>query len=304
MCKFFSLVSDGNGKPYYFNWALRQKVLSGMLKYYEPDSHTSIADYFGFKNEKEDTLNKYEYDPFLRAFVVDQINTKDDSEKVERFCRQLDFKKVIEPMTIKKIIHPFKDVIAEKATNEDLYLLNQVVEAVLDVHVNATMQFGASDKNDFKFSILSAAKDSIRASIIASVGQGVWKKVKRHVWASVGVSTWDSLWDCEVDDIGLSVKYSCEKGPLDSFSDSIIVAQWAQIGSMFDVPVWTYCNQLKATGYPFQAYVDLWNKGLVPSFDGDVWRLHGGHNGKILLNEIQHTQWLSRNAPRPKEGGK
>ena len=32
----------------------------------------------------------------------------------------------------------------------------------------------------------------------------------------------------------------------------------------------------------FQAVVDLWNKGLVPSFDGKVWRLHGGPDGKVL----------------------
>jgi len=194
MCKFFSLVSDGNGKPYYFDWPLRQKVLSGELKNYEPDSHTSIADYFGFKKEKEDELNKYEYNPFLKKFEVDQINTKDDSAKIEKFCKQLDFKKIIEPVTIKKIIHPFQDIESVKVMDEDIALLKEA--------------------------------------------NSVWNSVRDSVWA--------------------------------------------QIGSMFALPQWKYCEKVTVKGYPFQAYVNLWNKGLVPSFDGKVWRLHGGKDAKVL----------------------
>jgi len=29
--------------------------------------------------------------------------------------------------------------------------------------------------------------------------------------------------------------------------------------------------------------VKLWEMGLVPSFDGKVWRLHGGKNAKVLF---------------------
>ena len=55
MCDFFSLNSDGKGKIMYFDWALREKCLSKELNY-EPDSHTSIADFFGYKGKKEDSL--------------------------------------------------------------------------------------------------------------------------------------------------------------------------------------------------------------------------------------------------------
>jgi len=34
--------------------------------------------------------------------------------------------------------------------------------------------------------------------------------------------------------------------------------------------------------YPFQPVVDLWGQGLVPSFDGKTWRLHGGKKAKVL----------------------
>src|SRR3990167_5945849 len=78
MCAFLSCVSTGNGKPLYFDWKLRQKVLRGEIKVQSADSHTSIADYFGFKAEKEDTLNKYEYNPFTKVFQIDMLNAKDE----------------------------------------------------------------------------------------------------------------------------------------------------------------------------------------------------------------------------------
>jgi hypothetical protein len=33
MCKFFSVISDGNGTPYYFNWKQRQEILKGKPEY-------------------------------------------------------------------------------------------------------------------------------------------------------------------------------------------------------------------------------------------------------------------------------
>ena len=62
MCKFFSIVSDAKGNFYYFDWKQRQEILKGKIKE-SADSHTSIADFYGFKGQKEDKLNKYEYNP-------------------------------------------------------------------------------------------------------------------------------------------------------------------------------------------------------------------------------------------------
>lgn len=64
MCKFFSFVTNGNGIPMYFDKKLRRQIYGKKLNYENPDSHTSIADYFGYKGVKEDKLNKYEYCPF------------------------------------------------------------------------------------------------------------------------------------------------------------------------------------------------------------------------------------------------
>lgn len=125
MCQFFSLVSNGDGKPLYFDYKIRKQIIAGKLSY-GTDSHTSIADYFGFKGEKEDTLNKYEYNPLTKVFTVDQKNNpKDDSAKIEKFCKQLDFKTIVPELIIKPIIHPFKDRAILKATPQDLKMLKQ-----------------------------------------------------------------------------------------------------------------------------------------------------------------------------------
>ncbi len=77
-------------------------------------------------------------------------------------------------------------------------------------------------------------------------------------WASVRDSVWDS--------VRASVR------------DSV----WAYIGSLFpNIEKWKYIKYKKGQ-YPFQSAIDLWKQGLVPSFDGKIWRLHGGKDAKIL----------------------
>ena len=112
------------------------------------------------------------------------------------------------------------------------------------------------------------------ASIRASVGDSVWASVGDSVRASVGDSVWDSVWDSVGDSVRASV------------GDSVWISVWAYIGSLFPIEEWKhidYKNPLFKKGeYPFQPTVDLWKMGLVPSFNGKVWRLHGGKDGKVL----------------------
>ena len=82
------------------------------------------------------------------------------------------------------------------------------------------------------------------------------KKIKRLLY------DWDS--------VGGSVR--------DSVGDSV----WGYTGSFFKIQKWKYIQHKKGA-YPYQSVVKLWMLGLVPSFDGEIWRLHGGHNAKILF---------------------
>ncbi len=99
---------------------------------------------------------------------------------------------------------------------------------------------------------------SVWYSIWDSVGHGVrhnsvWGSVGRSVWGSVWGSIWDSVWYSIWDSVG------------------------AYIGYIFQpaIPLWQ-------KEYPYQCAVDLLKLGLVPSFDGSVWRLHGGEDMKVL----------------------
>ena len=65
--------------------------------------------------------------------------------------------------------------------------------------------------------------------------------------------------------------------------DSVWDSVGAYIGSFFRIPVWKYVKHPKGK-YPYQPLVTLWNAGLVPSFDGTTWRLHGGKKAKVLFS--------------------
>ena len=82
-----------------------------------------------------------------------------------------------------------------------------------------------------------------------------WASVWAGVWASVGASVWDS----------------------------VRASVWAYAGSFFRIPVWKYIKHPKGK-YPYQPLVALWNVGLVPSFDGTTWRLHGGKKATVLFS--------------------
>ena len=197
MCKFFSLTSDGRGEIRYFDWEQRKKILDGELDY-NPDSHTSINDFYGYKGEMEDCRNRYEYNPITGVFTVDAIHGEDDSAEVERKVRALDFSRIVPQLVIKPIKNP---LLVERKHPEP---------------------------NAEEISLL-----------------------KR--WASVWDSVWASVWD----------------------------SVWAYISSFFALDEWQLNGEIVREN-PFQPAMDLWEAGLVPSFDGKVWRLHAGKDAQIV----------------------
>jgi len=243
MCQFFSCVSDGKGKVLYFDATLREKIKKGEIRY-NPDSHTSIADYFGYKGKKEDSLNKYEYNPLTGKFVIDQINTTDDSKKVEQFCLKLNFQTVVPELIIQPIFYPFKYKKRKRVCQIDIELLK---------------------KWD---SVRNSVGDSVWDSVWDSVGYSVWDSVGDIAWDSVRNSVWDSVWDSVGDSTWDSVR--------NSVWDSVV----AYASSFFNLSKWKYFKYKKGVN-PFKPCVDLWHRGIVPSFDGKTWRLHG-YEGKIL----------------------
>ena len=94
---------------------------------------------------------------------------------------------------------------------------------------------------------------------------------KKHIlllkqWASVRDSVGASVWASVRDSVGASVWASVR----------------AYTGSFFIIPTWKYIKHPRGK-YPFTPAVKLWEAGLVPSFDGTSWRLHGGKKAAELL---------------------
>ena len=243
MCRFFSCVSDGHGRVMYFDFGLRKKYLSKELDYY-PDSHTSIADYFGYTGSKEDALNKYEYNPLTKEFTVDQINTVDDSKSVRRFCEELDFRTIVPELILKPVIHPLRDV-SGFADSEALRLLKEWAIFWDSLGDNAR----------------SIIKGYVRGSIWDRVSLDSWNNISLIVYIRVGNDTKRSI----VRSVSRSYSSMRYDGTLDAIHDSVKTSIDAYAGSFFDI--W-------GDEYKYQSAVDLWERGLVPSFNGKTWRLH------------------------------
>ena len=179
MCKFFSFDTDAKGNYFYFNWQKRQELLKGNPDNYNPDSHTSIATFHGFRSELEDGLNKYEYNPLNKLFTIDKINVNNDAIDAEKWVRQLDFKSIIEPLIIKPIIHPLK-----------------ITAPAVDMHViNLLINWD---------SVGASVWDSVRATVGDSVRDSVWATVRDSVWDPVR----DSVRAYVLSFFGL--KYNCD----------------------------------------------------------------------------------------------
>ena len=111
----------------------------------------------------------------------------------------------------------------------------------------------------------------------ASIRASVWASV----WTSVGISVRDSVGNSVRDSVEASVGGSVRTSVEASVWESVWESVWAYISSLFtNIKKWKYIDHEEGIN-PFQPSIDLWGKGLVPSFDGKIWRLHG-YQGKVL----------------------
>ena len=90
----------------------------------------------------------------------------------------------------------------------------------------------------------------------------------------------------------LFIKDSVRDSVRASVRDSVRASVWASVrasvrayyGSFFILSRndWKYTEKIKTDQYPFLSVVKLWEMGLVSSYDGKKWRLHGGKDVRVL----------------------
>ena len=136
-------------------------------------------------------------------------------------------------------------------------------------------------------SVRASVWDSAGASVRASVRDSVWYSVWDSVWDSAGASVWDSAGASVRASVRDSVWYSVWDSVWDSAGasvrDSVRDCVYAYITSLFpNIKKWKYIDHEEGVN-PFQSGIDLWNMGLIPSFYGNVWRLHKGKKAEVVL---------------------
>ncbi|MDE2103713.1 MAG: hypothetical protein KGL39_41130 [Patescibacteria group bacterium] len=275
MCKAFSCIVDQVGKV---TWKL------GV------DSHRELAEIGGYEDRVLGEFAKVEISPKNGDYLnPDEWVYRVDESPVPRWCglREKELCLAAHKKWLAKlekyinrhpIVHPFKVTPPSKITKAHISLLRKWDSVWDSVGDSIGDSIGGSVRNSVWDSVGDSIGDSVRNSAWGSVWDSFWDSiggsVRNSFWDSVGGSVRNSVWDS----IGGSVRDSV----WDSVRNSAWGSVWAYLGSFFKIPVWKYVEHPKGK-YPYQPLVSLWNKGLVPSFDGNKWRLHGGPKGEILF---------------------
>jgi hypothetical protein len=278
MCKAFSCIVLKNKKAV---WKFAVDSHDKLLEIAEIKDDTKDPKLIKFCRVEISPKNKDYLNPDAKyQFKIDMDFTPewwtDDHEKSAWRAFQK-WKKQLDKILVQKpIIHPFHIKPPAKITEDHIRLLKEwdsfrdsVCDSVCD-SVWASVRDSVWDS--VWFSVWASGWDSFRDSVCDSVCDSVWASVRDSVWFSVWASGWDSFRDSVRDSVWASVR------------DSV----WAYTGTFFILPreAWKYTEDIKTDEYPFQCLADLWEQGLVPSFDGKKWRLHGGKDAKILWEGV------------------
>ena len=157
-------------------------------------------------------------------------------------------------------VNPLNVIPPGKITDEHIALLRKW-DSVWDPSVRASVE--------------ALVWESVRDSDEASAWGPVWEAAVDSAWASAWGPVWASVWE--------SLGVSAAESVWDPVWVSVRALGGAYAGYIFRNVTSTWKDiDHKPGEYPFQSAVDLWNIGLVPSYDGKKWRLHGGEDMEIL----------------------
>jgi len=251
------------------------------------DSHNNIVEHFKLKDDRLGKIIPFEISPKNNDYLEpdDWVFKFDDEcpdwwkSSHEKMCWSAfrKWQKKLDAILVrKKIVHPFR-IKKPDISNYHIGLLKDW-DSVGDIVV-------ASVWDSVGDSVWASVRDSVWDSVGASVWDSVWDSVWASVWDSVWDSVWASVWDSVKASVWDSVGDSVGDSVWDSVWDSVRASVGAYSGSFFKLKrsEWKYTEKVKCKGYPFESLVKLWEMGFVPSFDGKIWRLHGGKSAKVLF---------------------
>lgn len=206
MCQFFSFISNGKGKLYYFNWTQRKAIFNDKL--HSPtgqsigsaDSHSEICAFYDLDC---DMVNKYEYNPLTKWLMVDQINNKDDAVLSRNKVQRLNFKKIMEPLIIKKAINPLnmkKQKIGIKGALRLLrkwVIVRDSIEGIIMDHLwRSTLS-----------SIYCCIADAIATSVMDLITDFFKAHIKVYDWEHVQDSAFNFVWAYKTSFLQIKCNY-------------------------------------------------------------------------------------------------
>ena len=264
MCKAFSCIIDQAEKV---TWKL------GV------DSHSELARIGGYRDAVLGEFAKIEITPKNNDYLSpDEWIYQVDESPVPKWCGLKEkelclaahkkwLKKLEKFINRHPVVRPFEKTPPDTLQRKHILLLKKWDSVWASVRDSVWASVQASVWDSVGDSVGDSAGDSVWDSVWASVRDSVWASVRDSVRDSVWASVWDSVWASVRDSVWASVRDSAG----------------AYTGSFFKIPMWKYVKHPKGK-YPYQPLVALWNSGLVPSFDGKIWRLHGGPKAEILFS--------------------
>ena len=278
MCNAWSAIVKKNGDVL---WKFGMDSHSDILKHFNIPDNESEPGRLKFARIEISPANGNYLKPNEWKFKLDESITPSWWKKSYQIFAETEhkkWKKQLNKILInKEIVMPFSIGPPKKVLKKHIALLG------------AWASVGDSVGASVRDSVWDSVGDSVGASVWASVGASV----RDSVWASVGdsvrASVWASVGDSVRDSVRASVRASVWASVGDSVRASVRASVWASVwayaGSFLNLPrnAWKYTENIKTKKYPFHPLADLWEMGIVPSFDGKKWRLHAGKDAKIIF---------------------
>jgi hypothetical protein len=219
----------------------------------EPENNGGKRFYFNWEYRKEHLQDEND----SHSLICKHFQLKED------VCNKYEFNPLTKVFVTDQINSPVDDSIQAESWVNKLDFKRVVEPLIIKPIVNPfdLPKVEHTSKMDIE---LLRKWDSMWASVWVSVGVSVGDSVGESVWdsmlASVRDSVWDSMWASVRVSVGVSVRVS------------VWYSVGAYISSFFDIKY----------KYDFSPCIQLWQSGLVPSFDGTTWRLHSGREAEVV----------------------
>ena len=194
MCEWFSFLSDGKGKFFYFSDEQRKSFLKSNPNKLNMDSHASLAEYYFGNSKAEDKSNKYEYNPFTETFKIDQINTTNDSQEAEKWVKELFKREFLYIKNAKKEIERIKNIKWFKPiktiNKKQLQVKANLIAKAFNLDFKVSLEINKLETSAAESAAWSAAESAARSAARSAAESAAWIAARSAAWSAAESAAW------------------------------------------------------------------------------------------------------------------